>query len=106
MTAPITIPIERPLTRDLGAAIDSWSTSQRQVVGLAADFAQSSEWMATGATTAAQWIAATADIEVCTAREWIRVGRRLRSLPRIADAFEADLISYSKVRALTRLGQR
>ena len=103
MAAPIVISSERPLTRGLSIAIDSWSTSQRHVVGLAVDFAESSEWMATGATTAAHWIAATADIEVCTAREWIRVGRRLRALPKISDAFAADLVSYSKVRALTRL---
>jgi len=103
MAAPIVIPVERPLTRDLSVAIVSWSSSQRHVVGLAADFAQSSEWMATGAATAAHWIAATADIEVCTAREWIRVGRCLQTLPTIAEAFEADLVSYSKVRALSRL---
>lgn len=106
MAAPIVIPSkpsERPLTRGLSIAIDSWSTSQRHVVGLAANFAESKEWALTGAATAAHWIAATADIEVCTAREWIRVGRRLRTLPKISDAFADDLISYSKVRALTRL---
>ncbi len=59
--------------------------------------------MATGAASAAHWIAAAADIEVCTAREWIRVGRRLRTLPIVADAFEADDLSYSKVRCLTRV---
>lgn len=110
MTAPITrsivIPHARPLTRDLSVAIDSWSTSQRHVVGVAVDFAESKEWMATGAATAAHWIAAVADIEVGTAREWIRVGRRLRGLPKIADAFENDLVSYSKVRALSRLANQ
>lgn len=103
VAAPIVIPSERPLTRDLSVAIDSWSTSQRQVVGLAADFAESHEWAGSGAATAAHWIAATADIEVCTAREWIRVGKRLRALPQISDAFANDLVSYSKVRALSRL---
>jgi hypothetical protein len=44
-----------------------------------------------------------ADIEVCTAREWIRVGRKLRSLKVIADLFEADELSYSKARALSRV---
>jgi len=50
------------------------------VIGLAADFADSGEWMATNVASAAHWIANVADIEVTTAREWIRVGRRLRSL--------------------------
>ncbi len=103
MPAPITVPVDRPLTRRLDDALTTWSTSQRTIIGLAADFADSGEWMATGAASAAHWIAAAADIEVCTAREWIRVGRRLRTLPVIADAFEANDLSYSKVRCLTRL---
>ncbi len=83
-----------PLLTDLTAAIDSWSTCQRQVVGLAADFADSGEWGATGVSSAAHWIAKAADIELCTAREWIRVGKKLRGLPSIADAFEQGGVSY------------
>ncbi|MEL6890840.1 MAG: DUF222 domain-containing protein [Actinomycetota bacterium] len=92
-----------PLFADLTAAIYSWSTCQRKVVGLAADFADSGEWGATGLASAAHWIARAADIELCTAREWIRVGKKLRVLPGIAAAFEDDEVSYSKVRVLTRL---
>ena len=92
-----------PLTRDLNDALTTWSTSQRTVIGLAADFADSGEWMATTAVSAAHWIAGVADIEVCTAREWIRVGRKLRSLTVIAALFDADELSYSKVRALSRV---
>ena len=91
------------LSNDLNDALTTWSTSQRTVIGLAADFADSGEWMATGALSAAHWIAGIADIEVCTAREWIRVGRRLRVLPLIAELFEADELSYSKVRTLSRI---
>lgn len=92
-----------PLTARLLDAIENWSTSQRSVVELAAAFADSSEWAAGGVPTPAHWVAGVADIEVCTAREWIRVGRRLRSLPQITDAFERGDISYTKVRVLTRL---
>ena len=91
------------LSNDLNDALTTWSTSQRTVIGLAADFAESGEWAATGAVSAAHWITGVADIEVCTAREWIRVGRRLRVLPLIADLFEADELSYSKVRTLSRI---
>ena len=97
------VPSGLRLTHDLNDALTTWSTSQRTVIGLAADFADSGEWMATSAVSAAHWIAAVADIEVCTAREWIRVGRRLRGLPVIADLFDADELSYSKVRALSRV---
>lgn len=97
------IPPGLRLTHDLNDALTTWSTSQRTVIGLAADFADSGEWMVSDAASAAHWIAAVADIEVCTARELIRVGRRLRSLTVIAERFEADELSYSKVRTLTRM---
>ena len=43
---------------------------------------------------------------MCTAREWLRIGRALRVLPTIAAAFEARRLSYSKVRALSRVATR
>ena len=102
-TPTVPIPPGLRVAHDLNRALTTWSTSQRTVIGLAADFAESGEWMATGAVSAAHWIAGVADIEVCTAREWIRVGRRLRALPLIAQLFDADELSYSKVRTLSRL---
>ena len=42
---------------------------------------------------------------MCTAREWIRIGRSLGKLPATADAFSTGAISYTKVRALTRVAQ-
>ena len=101
--APVPVPPGLRIAHDLGHALTTWSSSQRTVIGLAADFADSGEWMATPAPSAAHWIAGVADIEVCTAREWIRVGRRLRTLPLIAGLFDADVLSYSKVRTLSRL---
>jgi hypothetical protein len=53
--------------------------------------------MATSTSSAAHWIAGVDDIEVCTAREWIRVGRRLRVLPVIADMLDANELAYSKI---------
>jgi Domain of unknown function (DUF222) len=101
--SPMSILASTPLTIQLSNALAAWSTSQRTVVGLAADFADSREWASAGVSSAAHWIAAVADIEVSTAREWIRIGRLLRSLTVIADAFLADELSYSKVRTLTRI---
>lgn len=42
-------------------------------------------------------------MEVCTAREWLRIGRALRDLPVVTEAFGSGRLSYSKVRALTRV---
>jgi len=100
---PLTVAPVLRITHDLHDAITTWSTSQRAIIGLAADFADSAEWAATSAVSAAHWIAGAADIEVSTARGWARAGRRLRLLPVLAALFAADELSYSKVRTLCRL---
>jgi len=43
------------------------------------------------------------DVEVSTAREWLRVGHALQGLARIDVSFAEGRISYSKVRQLTRV---
>ena len=92
-----------PLSKELLEVADVWARSQHQLVVLAARFAASAEWVRTGSPTAAHWLATAADVEVCTAREWVRIGAKLLGLPAIAAAFAAGTISYSKVRALTRI---
>jgi len=85
------------------AAGEHWSTAQRRLVRLVVELDDSGEWHADGAVTCAHWVASALGIEVCTAREWLRVGRALRRLSAIDGAFESDQLSYSKVRALTRV---
>jgi len=85
------------------AAGEHWSTAQRRLVRLVVELDDSGEWNADGSATCAHWVASALGIEVCTAREWLRVGRALRRLSAIDGAFESDQLSYSKVRALTRV---
>lgn len=70
---------------------------------LAVRLDRSKDWALDGARTCAQWIAAALDIEMSTAREWLRVGRSLERFALISAAFDAGRISYSKVRHLTRV---
>ena len=51
----------------------------------------------------AQWLDAECGISRVTAREKVRVARELEGLGKIAEAFADGILSYSKVRALTRL---
>jgi hypothetical protein len=85
------------------AAGARWSAGQRQLVRLVVELDASGEWALDGSPTCARWVAAALDIEVCTAREWLRVGRALGGLAPIDAAFEDGRLSYSKVRALTRV---
>ena len=80
-----------------------WSESQRRLVRLVVELDESGEWAGDGAPTCAHWVAAALDVEVCTAREWLRIGRSLHKLPTVDGAFERGDLSYSKVRTLTRV---
>jgi hypothetical protein len=75
----------------------------RRLVHLAAEFDASNEWIADGAPTCAHWIADALDVEVSTAREWLRIGRALADLTLTDERFADGRLSYSKVRALTRV---
>ena len=99
-----TRPLRSPLLRaQLEEVVETWAKSQYELVTLAAEFADSPEWVLTGSPTPAHWLAIIADVEPCTAREWIRIGRQVKTLPATADALRTRAISYSKVRTLTRL---
>lgn len=79
------------------------STQQWRLVHLVAELDRSGEWQLDGAATCSHWVARALDVEVCTAREWLRVGTALNELPVIDEAFAAGRLSYSKVRTITRV---
>src|ERR1700675_128144 len=56
-----------------------------------------------GAPSCAHWLAWRLGMDLGTAREHVRVARALGTLPRLADALARGELSYSKVRALTRV---
>ena len=56
-----------------------------------------------GATSYAQWLSWRANLAPGTAREYVRVAHALATLPKISDALRRGRISYSKVRAMTRV---
>lgn len=85
------------------AAGQRWASGQRELVRLVRELDVSGEWAADGQPSCAHWVAAALDIELSTAREWLRVGRALAELDVIAGAFQRGRLSYSKVRALTRV---
>ena len=85
---------------ELGSIADR---TQFRLVTTSASFASSQEWVLAGYRTAAHWMADHLSICVATAREWIRVGRKLVELPPLAHAFGTGTLNYSKVRALSRL---
>lgn len=79
-----------------------WAESMVGLVELSVRLDESGEWALDGSPTCAHWVADALGIEVCTAREWLRVGRCLTELPQIRERFVRGELSFTQVRALTR----
>src|SRR5262245_29199654 len=60
-------------------------------------------WAHQGARDCAHWLSWRLGLDINTAREKVRVARALALLPLIGEAFRRGVISYSKVRAMTRI---
>jgi len=60
-------------------------------------------WCDQGALTCAHWLSWRVGLDLGAAREHVRVARALGELPLIDDALRQGQVSYSKVRALTRV---
>src|SRR5688572_1917260 len=60
-------------------------------------------WHVAGAQSCAHWLSWRVGMDLGAAREKVRVARSLEALPAIDGALKAGEISYSKVRAMTRV---
>ena len=63
-------------------------------------------WNECGYCSLGNWLDHRCGLGPCAARERIRIGRALARLPRIDAAFRDGVLSYSKVRAITRVATR
>jgi Domain of unknown function (DUF222)/HNH endonuclease len=72
---------------------------------LLAEWDRRSEWSDGETKTCADWLSWRCSIMPVTAREHLRIARRLGELPRITAAFASGVLSYSKVRAITRVAE-
>ena len=70
---------------------------------LLAEFDRREGWAQHGLTSCAHWLNWQCGISRVAAREKVRTARALASLPKISAAFGEGRLSYSKVRALTRV---
>lgn len=70
---------------------------------LLADFEEAGGWAVQGARSCAAWLSWACGVSPAAARERVRVARALRALPRVCESFGAGRLSYSKVRAITRV---
>lgn len=86
------------LAADINAATCRWLL-------LAAEFDRRGGHEAYGFVSCATWLAWRCSLTARAAREQLRVGRKLATLPIIREKFGTGRLSYSKVRALTRVAE-
>ncbi|MCW2677932.1 MAG: endonuclease [Modestobacter sp.] len=82
----------------LAAATAAW-------LRLVAEFDEREGWAGVGITSCAHWLAWQCGLTPGTARQHVRVARALRRLPVVEAAFAGGELSFSKVRALTRVAE-
>ena len=68
-----------------------------------AEFDRRKAWVGPGIRSCAYWLAWKSGLDITVAREKVRVAKALVGLPKTNGAFEKGELSYSKVRAMTRV---
>ncbi len=74
-----------------------------ELLVLIRQFDERAGWLRWGLAGCAEWLHYRCDLSMNAAREKVRVAHALKTLPDVATAFATGELSYSKVRAMTRV---
>ena len=77
--------------------------AEHRLLTLVREFDEQKGWQWLGFQTCAHWLNFKCGIDMNTARERVRVANALGKLPKIDARFATGALSYSKVRAMTRI---
>ncbi|CAN5867546.1 hypothetical protein BH24ACT15_BH24ACT15_35210 [soil metagenome] len=91
------------LVDELATLASNLFAGEARFVALIGEFDRLDGWADGTTRSCAHWLNWRLGIAMPAARERVRVARRLADLPAIAGAFGQGRLSYSKVRALTRV---
>jgi hypothetical protein len=81
------------------------AAAQAELLLWIAEFDRREGWGRAGMLSCAHWLSWRVGLSLGTARDQVRVARRLEELPQVAAAFGDGRVSYSKVRAITRVAE-
>jgi hypothetical protein len=95
-------PLER-LEREIGELAAHIHAATCRWLALVAEFDRREGWTEWGCKSCAHWLSWRCALAPSAAREQVRVARRLSDLPGIRAAFGRGELSYSQVRALSRV---
>lgn len=99
-TPVLTLP---QLEQELLGLAGRLAAAQSRFLTLLAEFDDRAGWAGPGLKSCAHWLSWRIGMSLRTAHEHVRVAHALRRLPLVAEAFAAGRLSYSKVRAITRV---
>jgi hypothetical protein len=92
---------------DLDRAITSLcariNAENYELLTLIREFDERLGWLLWGFSSCAEWLHWRCDLSLQASREKVRMAHGLKDLPAISEAFAKGTLSYSKVRALTRV---
>ena len=91
------------LGEQIGRLAGSLAVGTHRLITAIGHFDAASGWAAHGALSCGQWLSWKIGMGAGEAREKVRVARALRELPKIDGAFGKGELSYSKVRAISRV---
>jgi uncharacterized protein DUF222/HNH endonuclease len=80
--------------------------AESRFLSLIREFDEKSYWAQQGLCSCAHWLNLKCGIGMNAAREKLRVAHALAELPKISERFEKGQLSYSKVRAITRIADK
>jgi hypothetical protein len=97
-------PLRRPEIRDeLAALAAHLDAATARFLALLREFDARGDWANNGCRSCAEWLSWRVGLAPGAAREHVRVARALGRLPRLSEALGREEVSYSKVRAITRV---
>ena len=104
------LPADAPLSLDelearIARLAGQLNAAQHRWLLLIAEFDRRQGWHVAGACSCAHWLNWKVGLDLGAAREKVRVAHALDALPAISAAMARGALSYSKVRALTRVAE-
>jgi len=103
------MPCKQEVAERLGAKISELCSyiyaAEHRLLTLIREFDEQEGWAHLGFHSCAYWLNFKCGIDMNTARERVRVAHALGHLPKIDARFAKGAISYSKVRAITRIAE-
>ena len=104
---PLTLATPPQTLEDLGERIAELAArinvARHEMLTLIAEFDRLDGWAEAGFTSCVDWLAWRTGVTPTTARHQIRVAHALTGLPRTSEAMRQGLVSYTKVREITRV---